>query len=237
MPQDQPVALPIPHAGQELAGRLFRPALAPKAGVVMAHGLYSSMQSEKLGRLARALAQAGYLCLMFDALGCGDSPGDVRHTTLTSRRDQFLSAVARLERQAPGLPLAYLGSSLGGTAALLAGRERMPMCLLCWSTPVDLRALMRRLRAQPQPPDLPEMIEDIPRHDLPAVLAASPRLLVVHGQEDEVVPVGQAHTAHQLAAEPKDMLILPGADHRLSRPEDQNQAMARSLAWLERFAG
>lgn len=233
MPQD----LAIAHAGQELAGRLFRPAGAPRAGVVMAHGLYSSMQSEKLTRLAQALARAGHLCLMFDALGCGVSPGDVRHTTLTSRRDQILDAAQALAVAAPGLPLAYMGSSLGGTAALLAGRVRPPLCLLCWSTPVDLTALMHRLAAQPAPPDLPLMVQDIPRHDLQAVLAASPRLLVVHGQEDEVVPVRQAHLAYRLAPEPKDLLLLPGADHRLSRQEDQNQATARSLAWLGRFAG
>jgi alpha-beta hydrolase superfamily lysophospholipase len=231
-----PENLPIPHAGQELAGRLFRPAQAPKAGVVIAHGLYSSMQSPKLNRLAQTLADASYFCLLFDARGCGDSPGDVRHTTLSSRRDDLLAAAQALSGLAPGLPLAFLGSSLGGTAALLAGQARPPLCLICWSTPVDLSALMARLTAQPNPPDLPEMVADIPRHDLQAILAASPRLLSVHGQEDDVVPVAQAHLAQGLAPDPKDLLILPGADHRLTRDEHQVQAMARTLAWLGRWA-
>ncbi|MBI4800132.1 MAG: alpha/beta hydrolase [Desulfarculus sp.] len=222
----------IPHAGQPLAGRLYQPPAAPKASAVIAHGLYSSMQSQKLSRLAHALADAGYLALMFDALGCGDSPGDVRQTTLTSRRDQFLAAARFLELEAPGLPLAFMGSSLGGTAALLAGQVRPPICTVCWSTPVDLTALMRRLHRQPSPPDLPLMVEDIPRHDLGAALAHTRGLLVVHGQEDEVVPVEQARLAFDLAAPPKDLLLLPGADHRLSRLADQDQATARTLAWL-----
>lgn len=231
MPQE----VRIPHAGLELAGRLFLPAVNPRAGVVIAHGLYSSMQSEKLTRLAGALARGGYVCLMFDALGCGASPGDVRHTTLSSRRGQFLSAVAYLEQAAPDLALAYMGSSLGGTAALLAGQVRPPACTVCWSTPVDLDALMRRLNRQPAPPDLPGMVEDIPRHDLGAALAHTRGLLVVHGQEDEVVPVAQAHLAFDLAPQPKDLLLLPGADHRLSRLADQDQALARTLAWLARL--
>ncbi|MFH1033742.1 MAG: alpha/beta fold hydrolase [Pseudomonadota bacterium] len=233
MPED----FGIPHAGRELAGRLFRPEQTPLAGVVIAHGLYSSMISQKLNRLALSLAQTGHLALMFDASGCGASPGDIRRTTLTSRRDQFLAAAQALARVVPGLPLAYMGSSLGGTAALLAARQRPPLCLACWSTPVDLTALMLRLAAQPQPPDLPEMVDDIPRHDLPAALATCSRLLVVHGQEDEVVPVEQGRLAHHLAGQPKELLVLPGADHRLSGQADQEQATARTLAWLARFAG
>lgn len=232
MPQD----VRIPHAGQDLAGRLHRPSTTARAGVVLAHGLYSSMQSQKLTRLAQALARAGYLALLFDALGCGDSPGDVRHTTLTSRRDQFLAAARFLEREAPDLPLAFLGSSLGGTAALLAGQVRPPACTVFWSTPVDLTALMERLSRQPAPPDLPDMVDDIARHDLGAALASTRGLLVVHGQADEVVPVQQASLAHELAGQPKELMLLPGADHRLTRLADQDQALDRTLAWLERHA-
>ena len=53
-------------------------------------------------------------------MGCGDTPGDVLETTLTSRRDELLAAAAWLGSRWPGAPLVYLGSSLGGTAALLA---------------------------------------------------------------------------------------------------------------------
>jgi len=81
------------------------------------------------------------------------------------------------------------------------------------------------------------MAEDIPRHDLRGVLAATRWLLAVHGQADEVVPVEQAHLAYHLAAQPKDILLLPGADHRLTRATDQERATARTLQWLERRLG
>jgi len=59
-------------------------------------------------------------------------------------------------------------------------------------------------------------------------------VLFVHGQADEVAPVDQARRGHALAQAPKQLMILPGADHRLSRLSDQERAIAASLAWLER---
>lgn len=229
-------AVTIPLGDVELSARLHRVAVAPRGAAVVAHGLYSSMNSAKLTRLGQALAQAGWLALQYDARGCGLTPGDVRLTTLTGRRDELLAAAAWLGRFSPGLPLAYLGSSLGGTAALLAADLEPPQALVCWSTPIDMEELMLGMARRPQPPDLPEMPRDMAYHDLDAVLARASRALFVHGDRDEVVPVSQAHRAFALVREPKDLLVLPGADHRLTRETDQDQAIARTLAWLETWA-
>lgn len=223
----------IPLGDQRLAARLHRPARAPRGAAVVAHGLYSSMQSAKLTRLCQALAGSGWLALQYDARGCGQSPGAVRLTTLSGRSEEFRAAAAWLGGFSPGLPLAYLGSSMGGTAALLAADLEPPQALACWSTPIDMAELMRGLARRPEPPDLPEMARDLARHDLEAVLARVSRVLFVHGERDEVVPVDQARRAFALAGEPKDLLLLPGADHRLTREADQDQAIARTLAWLE----
>lgn len=223
----------IPLGDLTLSARLHRTATAPRGAAVVAHGLYSSMQSTKLTRLCQALAQAGWLALQYDAMGCGLTPGEVRLTTLTGRRDEFLAAAQWLGRQAPGLPQAYLGSSLGGTAALLAADLEPPQALACWSTPIDMEELMLGMARRPEPPDLPEMVRDMAYHDLEAILARTSRVLLVHGEADEVVPVDQAHRAYDLAREPKSLLLLPGADHRLTEDADQAHAMARTLAWLE----
>lgn len=230
-PSQRELGLPLDDL--TLAARLFYPSEQPRAGAVIAHGLHSSMQSAKLTRLAQALAQAGFLALMYDARGCGASPGDVRHTTISSRREEYLAAVAWLAGRYHHLPLAFLGSSLGGCAALRAAALGPPCCLVLWSTPLDLLALMRRMKAAPRPPDLPLMLADLPRHDLTSLLAVTPGILFVHGMEDEVVPMEQARWGHTLAADPKGLLLLPGADHRLSRWEDQERAIQQTLAWIE----
>ncbi len=226
--------LSLPHGQAHLAARLHLPAQPPACAVVVAHGLQSSMASEKLNRLCQALAGAGHAALIYDAAGCGASPGQHRQTTLTRRGQEYLGAADFLADRFPGLPLVFAGSSLGGSAAILAASQRTPLALLLWSTPVDLSALKNRLEKSPDPPDLPEMAADLARHDLPALLGRLAGALFVHGQQDEVVPVSQAHQGHQAARPPKDLLILPGADHRLSQIAHQDLALERSLAWIGR---
>lgn len=232
-------ACQVPHAQASLAARLHRPPNQPPnqpiAAAVIAHGLFSSMESQKLIRLAETLAEAGFLALQFDHSGCGQSPGDISQTSLTTRRDEYLSAAEYLAQAAPGLPLAYLGSSMGGSAAMLAADIKAPACLAVWSAPCDFEELYIRLRSQPDRPHLPALERDITRHDFVSILARTSRILFVHGEKDETVPESQAREGYRLAREPKELLILPGADHRLSLDQDQAQARERTLAWLKKF--
>ena len=47
-----------------------------------------------------------------------------------------------------------------------------------------------------------------------AVAAISPRpLLIVHGEADSLIPVGHAHALFETARAPKDLWIIPGAEH------------------------
>ena len=59
----------------------------------------------------------------------------------------------------------------------------------------------------------------------------SPRpLLIVHGDADEVIPLEHAHKLYQKAKEPKELKIIPGAEHKLRLEET---AMAAALHWLK----
>lgn len=225
----------IPHAEIELAGRLHRPQGGARALAIISHGLDSSKDSQKLTRFAAALAQAGYLALRFDHGGCGDSPGSLGGSSLTTRRDEFLSAVKAMRAREPELPLVYMGSSFGGTVAALAGDIEPPVCSLHWSTPWDFKPLYSTISDPGGRPPLRDMVRDIYYHDIEAVLARTARAFLVHGELDEVVSVEQAKWAHRILPEPKGLLVLPGADHRLSKLEDQQQAMAHSLTWVEQF--
>ncbi|MCB2226495.1 MAG: lysophospholipase [Desulfarculaceae bacterium] len=220
-----------------LAGRLHRPKGAPRSMAIISHGLESSMASAKLTRLAQALAEAGHLAYRFDHSGCGISPGDLSRTSLTVRRDELLAAVDALKAAEPGLPLVYMGSSFGGTTALLAGDIEPPACSLHWSTPWDFEPLFNTIANPPERPPFRDLVRDVPRHDLEAVLARTERAFLVHGELDEVVPVGQSRWALGILREPKELLVLPAADHRLSELADQDQAMAASLAWVDRCLG
>ena len=226
-------ALTFPAQDNQLAAKLHTCQNAIKARVIIAHGLFSSMASEKLTSLALFLCREGFCVLQFDHSGCGESTGDIRETTLTSRRDEYLAAVEAL----PGgdAPLVYIGSSMGGTAAGMAADVTPPACTVHWSAPWDYFDLMKRISSQDDAPDLPLMPRDIARHDLEGILGRLRNACFIHGSEDEVVPVAQAQRGYQLAREPKDLLVIHGADHRISRPDDQREAFTHTLAWINRF--
>ncbi len=226
-------ALTFPTQDNQLAAKLHTCQNTIKARVIIAHGLFSSMASEKLTSLALFLCRAGCCVLQFDHSGCGDSTGDIRHTTLTSRKDEYLAAVDALP--AGDAPLVYIGSSMGGTAAGMAADVIPPACSVHWSAPWDYFDLMKRISSQDDAPDLPLMPGDIVRHDMEGLLGRLRNACFIHGSEDEVVPVAQARRGHQLAREPKDLLIINRADHRISSPADQAEAFDHTLAWIKRF--
>jgi fermentation-respiration switch protein FrsA (DUF1100 family) len=52
-----------------------------------------------------------------------------------------------------------------------------------------------------------------------------------------VVPVEHGATLYSLAAEPCDLVIIPGADHRFTDDGRRKEAVACSVDWFRRFLG
>ena len=105
--------------GQELAGRTFGPADAP-VGVVLAHGL-SANQSAWYA-IADRLGAEGYRVLTFDFRGyCpgGDAGCSEGSKAIETTPGDVAAALDRL-REGGQRRLAVIGSSMGGTAALVA---------------------------------------------------------------------------------------------------------------------
>jgi dipeptidyl aminopeptidase/acylaminoacyl peptidase len=57
-------------------------------------------------------------------------------------------------------------------------------------------------------------------------------VLVVHGQNDGVVPVAHAHRIYALAGDPKRLVIQEGGDHRMSDMGHQQTFLNDVLAWI-----
>lgn len=63
------------------------------------------------------------------------------------------------------------------------------------------------------------------------IAGIAPRpLLLVHGSKDETVKVSHAHRLYDEAGEPKEIIIIDGAGHRLRQDE---RAMAIVINWLK----
>ena len=203
--------------------------------VITCHGLFSSMQSEKFLHIAEAFSRAGFAVVRFDFSGCGESTGDIADTTVT-RRLQELKAVMRHISGHAKLSghFGILGSSLGGYVGLLYAARHPVAALSVWATPKELLSLKRNI-----PPDdvrklKADFFSDAGRWDLPAEIAGLQCVQVIQGTEDEIVPWQHAELISQAVQEPRELLLLPGADHSISQPQQRQRAITQSLAWFKR---
>ncbi|MDF7824427.1 lysophospholipase [Pontiellaceae bacterium B12227] len=159
----------ISRDGLQLQGRLWVPALPPKAAVVLIHGL-----GEHAGRYSHtvsALNAAGYAVAACDLRGHGRSEGKRGHTP---HYDLLLDDIFRtLEKTAelvPSLPLFLYGHSLGGNLAItytlkhkpaLAGViATAPLLRLVHEPPMWQQALLRGFQTLKVQPSIPNGIDD-----------------------------------------------------------------------------
>jgi len=106
---------------------------APKAGVVLVHGV--AEHSGRYEHVGAQLADAGFDVLGFDLRGHGQSGGSRGHVASMS---DFLDDVEELvnDRRALGVPVVLIGHSLGGLiATAYAETHRPPVDLLVLSAP------------------------------------------------------------------------------------------------------
>lgn len=226
--------LTIPSAGVELAGLLHLPDAGRTTCVIAAHGLLSTKASEKYVLLAEELGRAGIALCRFDFRGCGESGGRMDETTVAGR-------IADLERVADALTgrpeldgrLGLMGSSLGGFVALWVAHRRPAIrATVTWATPATLKPLLERRRDLLAHGLGEPFIAELDRGRYLEAPRGVGRCLVVHGDRDELVPVGDAHLLGERAVEPKAIRIIGGGDHRLTDPTHRLEAARLSAAWF-----
>ncbi len=126
-----------------------------------------------------------------------------------------------------------MGSSFGGAASLLYwAREGEAAAAVVWSTPGDFAALAQKWEEAGERDMDPVFFDDLSRVDLAATVAGLAPVLLVHGEEDEVVPVAQAHLLLSRLGPLSRLVVIHGADHRLSVPGALETALQETLAWL-----
>lgn len=210
------------HDGLRYA--LFEPPGEARGGVVILHGADSSKETHF--EFARAARAWGLRAIAFDARGHGATGG-----VLDERAIDDVAAIAGLLR--PG-PVALRGSSMGGYLALVAARAAGADCVVA-ICPASAELLLRGLRSgYIQLASTPGLLELLERHDLPtAVAALEVPLLLMHAEDDEVVPVGDSARLAAGAREGAVQLIrVPGGDHRSVQNDAELQGV--SLRFIER---
>jgi uncharacterized protein len=200
-----------------LAYALFVPDGDPGGGVVMLHGAGS--QKENQFDIARALRATGVAAVCFDQRGHGESEGALGADALDD-----VEAIAGL---LPPGPRALRGSSMGGFMALVAS-TRMELAAVVAICPATSEILARGLRDgrfsfRADDAGLHELLA---RADETAAAAAlGERLLLMHAEGDEQVPISVSRDLH--AAAPGSRLIaVPGGHHRSIQHDPELTAVA-----------
>ena len=154
------------------------------------------------------LHRAGLSSFIFDYRGYGQSGGRPSEAGLT-RDAKAAYEWLTIERRVPPSRLVLFGQSLGAAVAGALAVER-PATGLILETPFSSIKDMVRVYYGPLP--LERLLEA--RYDLVGRL---PRLrmplLVIHGDEDEIVPLALGRKVYEAAPQPKEFYQLAGGGH------------------------
>jgi len=228
----------IPVAGLHLAAVLHLPEVGERwPCVITAHGLQSSKDSDKYTQAGEVFSRAGIAVCRFDFRGCGDSQGSLADTTVAQRVGD-LQAVAASMRAHPALSgrVALLGSSLGGYVSLFAARrDRKVKAVAAWATPADLEDLVERPEAAGELGLGEAFVAELREGRHLRAPVGSRFCLFIHGDGDTLVPPDHARRLYHSALNPRQLEILPGANHQFTDPLHRQEAIRLSLDWINRY--
>jgi len=223
--------------GQRISGILHLPDEKNPPCVIASHGLLSSKNSEKYIALGERISREGMAMLRFDFRGMGESGGSEQDNTI-SKKVADLNAGVDFVRSYPGLGnrVGLMGSSLGGFVSLIrASGDKEIHAVVTWAAPIHLDDLRTKNHGEdyPLPPDV--FFEDLLRHRLVPLLPKVSHCLVIHGEEDELVPLDQALGILTHLRVPKELHVIGGADHRLTHPAHRQRAIDLTADWFKKY--
>jgi len=176
-----------------------------RAHVVFFHGNAGNVSHRV--QHALALSAAGLDLMLVDYRGYGQSTGHPSEEGL--HRDARASVIAlRAGGHVDPSRLVYMGESLGAAVALRLALEDPPLACVLQSAFTSLRDVAREhypAALSSLAGDAYPSLERIPRLRAP--------VLIVHGAEDEIVPVAHARALFAAAREPRRPHVVEGAGH------------------------
>lgn len=230
---DQPFTYLRPD-GAVLRGRLYT---GDGALIAFLPGFRSVYSGEKARAVTGFAAERGHACLRFDYLGHGESDGEFEEFRVSEAMQDAAACITSVAE--PGRPLYLVGSSMGAWIALELARSGTVAAdgLLLIAPAVDfvtrcmallpresLEAFKERgfleLADAYAPGESYRLTQEFM---MDAMLAQPPvsslsvpcPVTIVHGAEDEAVPVSLARRLHGQIAGSR-LVQIAGGDHRLT---------------------
>jgi alpha/beta superfamily hydrolase len=161
-----------------------------RAAVVFAHPLPTeggTMHTKVVFQSAKALARIGCVVLRFNFRGVGRSPGSWDRGI--GELADYRAGLDFIADRHPGLEIWAAGFSFGSYVAMTAGADDERVCALIGiAPPVD-------------------------RYEFATVKGSSKPKFIVHGEEDELIPVKGVRQFYATLPEPKEFVQIDRANH------------------------
>lgn len=192
-----PVITDLRGPAGRLEALLDEPATGPvRTAVVFAHPhpqYGGTMHTKTVFQGAKGLARIGCAVLRFNFRGVGASEGTFDRGE--GEQADFAAALDYLAAKYPGTPLWAAGFSFGSWVALEVGADDDRVSVLIGIAPPVATSVSGQ------------------DYQFPNTLASEKPKFFVHGESDEVCPLeGMWHFYGQLK-EPKELVVIDGADH------------------------
>jgi fermentation-respiration switch protein FrsA (DUF1100 family) len=209
--------------------------------------------------LARRCVRGGVAVCFFNFRGTGLSGGDFSLGGWAIDLDTLLDAAQGARGAFEGCGggrIVLMGFSGGGAVSIIcAARRRGLAGVAALSSPAAFSRLLTRegmgdfiahahaigiIRDPSFPSSQDQYYEEMLAYNpIDFVERVSPTpLLVIHGDEDDTVPVDEAYSLYEAAAGPKELYIVAGGGHKLRlNPEAMDKAVAWTLDKLKTNPG
>lgn len=216
--------------GERLHG-WWMPSAGARARILYFHGNGGNLSV--WAPILAGIARQGYAVLAFDYRGYGVSTGQPTERGL--HRD--VEAVAEyFWREAEGAtPTVYWGRSVGVAMAAHAAALRRPDGVILESGFPDVRSLARTSPVLA----IFAIFSTYRFSSVPALRTLEPAVpaLVMHGDDDGVIPFSQGQALFEALPEPKRFVAIRGGDHNDAAPPDPDsywQAVGAFIGSLAR---
>ncbi len=237
--------------GDIIRGNLLLPSITdfPQPTIIKCHGLPGS--SNQVSGIATELARAGFIVLTFDFRGVRNSNGQFSYSNAImdiGYAITFLESYEFVDKHR----IALYGASFGGAVAISRATFDLRIRCVAVRAPIfDTKYFFEKLeqiysnhslfsrrlkvvRGLSSKNAWISMKEDGARYNpMKTVDLISPRaLLVVTGDQDQVIDLEGVKRLFMKAKDPKKLEIVTGADHILSNPESFKKTNQIIITWF-----
>jgi putative redox protein len=236
--------------GETLAGTLHLPDKSSDHGIVLGHCFTCTRHTSILRRIAKDLSNAGFIVLRFDFSGNGQSQGEFTESTYSKQVTEMETAVDVIASHG-ATRIGMAGHSMGGSISFLTAAQNDNVKAVCTIgsriTGLKVTGFLSRTQREILEKTgevtftsrgrflkiTDEFFTDADRFDLPQLLQSFDKpLLMVHGDQDEIIPVREAHKAREMSNGVARLEVIAGADHMFSREEDRQAVSQLVVGWF-----